>query len=87
MPTTRLVADVGGTNSRLGIFDQDSGEFRSVVSYSNSDFASFEDVIGCCMSFCRSIAANHVNLPTGNDRTAAHLPSATTFSVSASLRH
>jgi glucokinase len=42
---TRLVADVGGTNSRLALFDEARGEFRELAQFSNADFDRFEDVI------------------------------------------
>jgi glucokinase len=43
--TNRLVADVGGTNSRLALFDQDTGEFSALETYINRDFSRFEDVV------------------------------------------
>jgi len=44
--TTRLVADIGGTNSRLALFDAAAQELRSVRSYINRDHRRFEDVVG-----------------------------------------
>jgi glucokinase len=44
-PTTRMVADIGGTNSRLALFDENSGSFRSVRHYANCDHPSLESVI------------------------------------------
>lgn len=41
----RLVADIGGTNSRLALFDPQTGQLRSVQNYLNREFASLEDVI------------------------------------------
>lgn len=41
----RLVADIGGTNSRLALFDPQTGQLRSVHSYLNREFARLEDVI------------------------------------------
>lgn len=43
--TGRMVADVGGTNTRIALFDQDSGTFRATRSFVNRDYANFEDVI------------------------------------------
>ncbi|QFU77479.1 glucokinase [Halioglobus maricola] len=45
MSNKRLVADVGGTNSRIGIYDADSDTFSAISSYSNRDFTSFEDIV------------------------------------------
>lgn len=45
MTDTRLVADVGGTNTRLALFDESNGEFRQLAVFSNSDFSSLESVI------------------------------------------
>lgn len=41
----RLVADVGGTNTRLALFNPDTNELESVAYYTNGDFKQFEDVI------------------------------------------
>ena len=40
----RLVADVGGTNTRVALFDPVRAEFRSVSVYRNSEHESLEDV-------------------------------------------
>ncbi|KZX56131.1 hypothetical protein A3709_07025 [Halioglobus sp. HI00S01] len=45
MPHTRLVADVGGTNTRIGIYDADINDFRSVTGYSNNEYGNLEEVI------------------------------------------
>lgn len=42
---TRLVADIGGTNSRLALYTPDTGELTSVSYYTNRDFLHFEQVI------------------------------------------
>lgn len=42
---TRLVADIGGTNSRLALYDPNTHELRSLRTYTNRYFARFEDVI------------------------------------------
>ncbi|PLW83564.1 glucokinase [Kineobactrum sediminis] len=43
---TRLVADVGGTNTRLALYDYDSHQLRAIQSYTNRDEGSFETIIG-----------------------------------------
>jgi glucokinase len=42
---SRLVADVGGTNSRLALYDPAKGEIRARVDYINREFSEFPDVI------------------------------------------
>jgi glucokinase len=42
---TRLVADVGGTNSRIGLFDETEQTIDNIVEYRNADFDCLEDVI------------------------------------------
>lgn len=42
---TRLVADVGGTNTRLALYDPADGALRSVTSFVNREYRRFEDVI------------------------------------------
>ena len=41
----RLVADVGGTNSRLALFDPLANELRALRTYVNRDYGQFEDII------------------------------------------
>ena len=41
----RLVADVGGTNTRFAMFDEQSRELGAVATYNNRDYNSFESVI------------------------------------------
>ena len=41
----RLVADVGGTNTRIALYDSAAGEFRALKTYINRDFKQFEQVI------------------------------------------
>lgn len=45
MTTTRLIADVGGTNTRIGLFDEDENSLRTVTVFHNRDYASLEDVL------------------------------------------
>ena len=40
-----MVADVGGTNTRLALFDPSKNEFRHTQNYTNRDFESFAAVI------------------------------------------
>ncbi len=42
---TRLVADVGGTNTRLALFDPAADELRALVTYDNCDHQQLEDII------------------------------------------
>ncbi len=44
-PDTRLVADVGGTNTRLAVFDQAKLTFRSVAQFTNRDYDSLQSII------------------------------------------
>ena len=41
----RLVADVGGTNTRLALFDEKAQSFEFLRSYRNRDFAHLEDLV------------------------------------------
>lgn len=41
----RLVADIGGTNSRLALFDPRAGKLRALRTYKNRDYQQFEDII------------------------------------------
>ncbi|MFK8047398.1 MAG: glucokinase [Halioglobus sp.] len=43
--STRLVADVGGTNTRMALFDSNSNQFRQLKTYINRDYNQFEQVI------------------------------------------
>lgn len=42
---TRLVADIGGTNSRLALFNPASGELRGQRNYTNSEHDGFGDIV------------------------------------------
>ncbi|MFV0478686.1 MAG: glucokinase [Parahaliea sp.] len=42
---TRLVADVGGTYSRLALFEYDSGTFRQLIRYNNRNFTSLQTLL------------------------------------------
>ena len=41
----RLVADIGGTNTRLALFDEQSRELEAVVNYNNNEYDSIESII------------------------------------------
>lgn len=43
--TTRLVADVGGTNTRVALFDEASGQYRAVSTYVNRDYPGLQQVL------------------------------------------
>lgn len=40
----RVVADIGGTNTRIALFDPDGEEFRALHTYINRDFTRLEDI-------------------------------------------
>lgn len=42
---TRLVADVGGTNTRIALYDPQADEIRALKTYLNRDYHRFEQVI------------------------------------------
>jgi len=44
-PTRRLVGDIGGTNSRLGLFDSDNQQLSAVRSYTNCEFNGLAEII------------------------------------------
>ncbi len=71
----RLVADVGGTNTRLALFDPGQNRLRSVRRYTNREFASLQEVIGrwlqelgepppaaCCIAVAAPLAADRVSM-------------------------
>ena len=71
-PDTRLVTDVGGTNTRIALFDPEANELRALATYRNRDHAQFEDVIALWLaslsepappSCCIAVAA-----PPADDR-------------------
>jgi len=43
--STRLAADVGGTNTRIALYDSTTNEFRALATFTNRDYPNFEDVI------------------------------------------
>jgi len=42
---TRLVADIGGTNTRIAVFDAHTSRFRGLSTFINRDYARFEQVL------------------------------------------
>ncbi len=42
---TRLVADIGGTNTRIALFDPEHSELRALRTYTNREFTRLEDII------------------------------------------
>ncbi|MEP5568197.1 MAG: glucokinase [Halioglobus sp.] len=42
---TRLTADVGGTNTRVALYDELAGDLRSVATFVNQDYDCLEDVL------------------------------------------
>lgn len=41
----RLVADIGGTNSRLALYDPTTNELRSQHNFTNRDYGRFQDIL------------------------------------------
>jgi glucokinase len=68
----RLVADIGGTNSRLALYDPANSELRSLRTYRNRDFAQFEDIVHEWMNSLSEPAPPHcclaVAAPPFDDR-------------------
>ena len=42
---TRLVGDIGGSNSRLALFDPETGQLRGQRRYNNHEYRQLEDII------------------------------------------
>jgi len=71
----RLVADVGGTNTRIALFDPLRNEFRALHNYTNREFNCLEDIIAhwlghlsepkprvCCLAVAAPPSADHVEM-------------------------
>lgn len=43
--TTRLIADIGGTNTRIALFDETDNSIHSVSSFSNTEYKCLEAII------------------------------------------
>jgi glucokinase len=54
--TKRLVADIGGTNSRLALFDPDTNELQSLRTYVNRDYSQLEDIL---TAWLNSLSESH----------------------------
>jgi glucokinase len=70
---TRVVADVGGTNTRIALYDPLQKEFRALHNYTNREFSQLEDIIAhwlqhlsepkprvCCIAVAAAPSADHV---------------------------
>jgi len=75
VPHNRLVADVGGTNTRLALFDPAANAYRALTTYINRDYSRFEDIIAlwletlaepgpshCCLAVAAPPAADRVTM-------------------------
>lgn len=71
--TTRMIADVGGTNTRMALFDPATGQMRSVTTFVNRQYHQFEGVItqwlatlnepqplSCCIAVAAPPSTDHV---------------------------
>lgn len=72
---SRVVADVGGTNTRIALFDPTSGRFRALTSYVNRDHRRLEDIFdqwlvtlaepapdSCCMAVAAPPSGDRVDM-------------------------
>lgn len=71
---TFLVADVGGTNSRFALADEDGLHQESMASFANAGYAAFEDVLtayradhadhvaACCIAIAGPVMGNRARL-------------------------
>ncbi len=75
----RLVADVGGTNTRIALYDPALDEYRSLRTYINREFAQLADIIGqwltslpeaapevCCMAIAAPPSTDRVVMSNMN---------------------
>ncbi len=73
MQPRRMVADIGGTNTRLALFDPGTGALRCVKTYINREYLHLEDVIArwladldepaptaCCLAVAAPLSTDHV---------------------------
>ena len=71
----RLVADVGGTNTRIALYDPASGEYLSAQNYINRDFAHLQDVVEhwlgclpegspgeCCIAIASPLESDRISM-------------------------
>lgn len=72
-PAVRLVADVGGTNTRLALYAPADREFRALSTYVNREFPRLEDILArwlgtlaepaptvCCIAVAAPPSGDHV---------------------------
>jgi len=69
----RLVADVGGTNTRLALFDPATEALRALHTYKNRDHTGLEDIIGLWLASLDEPAPHTCCIaaaapPSGNDQ-------------------
>ena len=68
----RVVADIGGTNTRLALFDPVANELRSLCNYVNRDYSQPEDIISAWLdALCEprpTICCLAAAAPPFNDR-------------------
>lgn len=48
--STRMVADIGGTNTRIALYDSTSGEFRATASFANRGYPEFNDLLSAWLA-------------------------------------
>lgn len=69
---SRLVADIGGTNSRLALYDPIAGDLRALRTYFNRDYIRFEDIVQAWLNALAEPAPNEcclaVAAPPFDDR-------------------
>ncbi|MEP1471218.1 MAG: glucokinase [Halieaceae bacterium] len=71
-PRQRLVADVGGTNTRIAVYDPDTDAFLHRVNYQNRDFDTFSELLAHwqaglddkpsqgCIAIAAPLAGDHI---------------------------
>ncbi|MDX1735396.1 MAG: glucokinase [Halioglobus sp.] len=73
--TTRLVGDIGGTHTRLALFDPDSGALRHLEVYDNREHGCLQDIIAhwiealpqaapsrCCLAIAAPPFADEISM-------------------------
>ena len=75
MQPRRMVADIGGTNTRIALFDPEASKLRAVRTYINRDYLQLEDVIArwladldepaptaCCIAVAAPLSSDRVTM-------------------------